>query len=67
MKVLNDSNATQKQVDNAKNSLNVAFKGLKKKPTPTVNKSELQSLYNKVKTTAKGDFTEESWKKFQTA
>ena len=66
-KVLNDSNATQKQVDSAKNSLDAAFKGLKKKTTPTVNKSELQSLYNKVKATAKGDFTDASWNNFQNA
>lgn len=66
-KILNDSNATQKQVDSAKNSLDAAFKGLKKKTTPTVNKSELQSLYNKVKATAKGDFTDASWNNFQNA
>ncbi|HII4030159.1 TPA: CAP domain-containing protein, partial [Enterococcus faecium 1,230,933] len=34
---------------------------------PTVNKAELQALYNRVKSTAKGDFTEESWNNFQTA
>ncbi|WP_418268207.1 CAP domain-containing protein [Enterococcus hirae] len=66
-KVLNDSKVTQKQVDSAKNTLDSAYKGLKKKPAPTVNKTELQALYNQVKSTAKGDFTEESWKNFQTA
>ena len=66
-KVLNDSKATQKQVDSAKNKLDSAYKGLKKKPVPTVNKAELQALYNRVKSTAKGDFTEESWNNFQTA
>ncbi|HBH5589507.1 TPA: FIVAR domain-containing protein [Enterococcus faecium] len=66
-KVLNDSKATQKQVDSAKNTLDSAYKGLKKKPAPTVNKTELQALYNQVKSTAKGDFTEGSWNNFQTA
>ena len=66
-KVLNDSKATQKQVDSAKNKLDSAYKGLKKKPVPTVNKAELQALYNRVKSTSKGDFTEESWNNFQTA
>ena len=66
-KVLNDSKATQKQVDSAKNTLDSAYKGLKKKPAPTVNKTELQALYNQVKSTDKGDFTEESWNNFQTA
>lgn len=66
-KVLNDSKATQKQVDSAKNTLDSAYKGLKKKPAPTVNKAELQALYNQVKSTAKGDFTEGSWNNFQTA
>lgn len=66
-KVLNDSKASQKQVDSAKNNLDSAYKGLKKKPVPTVNKAELQALYNRVKSTAKGDFTEESWNNFQTA
>ncbi|MBU5548454.1 FIVAR domain-containing protein, partial [Enterococcus sp. S113_ASV_20] len=66
-KVLNDSKATQKQVDSAKNTLDSAYKGLKKKPAPTVNKAELQALYNRLKSTAKGDFTEESWNNFQTA
>jgi len=66
-KVLNDSKAAQKQVDSAKNTLDSAYKGLKKKTSPTVNKTELQSLYNQVKSTAKGDFTEGSWNKFQTA
>ncbi len=32
-----------------------------------MNKAELQALYNRVKSTAKGDFTEESWNNFQTA
>ncbi|EJY07948.1 SCP-like protein, partial [Enterococcus faecium E422] len=59
--------ATQKQVDSAKNKLDSAYKGLKKKPVPTVNKAELQALYNRIKSTAKGDFTEESWNNFQTA
>ncbi|MGC6733092.1 hypothetical protein ACP0F4_25875, partial [Escherichia coli] len=53
-KVLNDSKATQKQVDSAKNNLDSAYKGLKKKLAPTVNKAELQALYNRVKSTAKG-------------
>ncbi len=57
--MLNDSKATQKQVDSAKNNLDSAYKGLKKKPAPTVNKAELQALYNQVKSTAKGDFTED--------
>lgn len=66
-KVLNDSKATQKQVDSAKNTLDSAYKGLKKKTAPTVNKAELQTLYNQVKSTAKGDFTEGSWNNFQAA
>ncbi|HAQ1518035.1 TPA: serine protease [Enterococcus faecium] len=66
-KVLDDSKATQKQVDSAKNTLDSSYKGLKKKPTPTVNKSELLALYNKVMNTAKDDFTEGSWNNFQNA
>lgn len=65
--VLNNSKATQSQVDSAKNTLDSAYKGLKKKPAPSVNKSELQALYNKVKSTAKGDFTDATWNKFQSA
>ncbi len=66
-KVLNNSKATQKQVNSAKNTLDSAYKGLKKNPAPTVNKTELQALYNQVKSTAKGDFTEGSWNNFQAA
>ncbi|HHB0784432.1 TPA: CAP domain-containing protein [Enterococcus faecium] len=65
-KALNDSKVTQKQVNSAKITLDSAYKGLKKKPAPTVNKMELQALYNQVKSTAKGDFTEGSWNNFQT-
>ncbi|EME8127634.1 FIVAR domain-containing protein [Enterococcus faecium] len=65
--VLNNSKATQSQVDSAKNTLDSAYKALKKKPAPSVNKSELQALYNKVKSTAKGDFTDVTWNKFQSA
>ena len=32
-----------------------------------MNKTELQTLYNQVKSTAKGYFTEGSWNNFQTA
>ncbi|MCR1913633.1 serine protease, partial [Enterococcus hirae] len=66
-KVLNNSKATQKQVNSAKNTLDSAYKELKKNPAPTVNKTELQALYNQVKSTAKGDFTEGSWNNFQAA
>ncbi|EOH82921.1 leucine-rich repeat protein [Enterococcus malodoratus] len=44
---------------------NIAWYGAKRETAPTVNKAELQALYNKVKGTNKGTYTEASWKTFQ--
>ncbi|EGP5080697.1 FIVAR domain-containing protein [Enterococcus faecium] len=66
-RVLDNAKATQNQVNSAKNQLDSAYKGLKKNPTPTVNKNALQSLYNQVKGIAKGDYTDDAWTPFQTA
>lgn len=48
---------------------NIAWYGSKKDstPVPTVNKKELQALYDKVKNTSKGTYTDSSWKTFQGA
>ncbi|MGM0340177.1 MucBP domain-containing protein [Enterococcus sp. AZ007] len=47
----------------------IAWYGAKKDSgtTPAVKKTELQTLYNKVKGTAKGSYTEATWKSFQNA
>lgn len=46
---------------------NIAWYGSKRDNTPTVNKKELQELYNNIKDTSKGIYTEATWKNFQDA
>lgn len=46
---------------------NIAWYGSKRDPAPTVNKQELQVLYDKVKNTSKGTYTDTSWQPFQRA
>lgn len=65
--ILDNKKATQAQVNSAKDALQKAFNGLKKEATPTINTTALRSLYDKVKGTAKGTYTEASWKSFQSA
>ncbi|WP_165007295.1 MULTISPECIES: CAP domain-containing protein [unclassified Enterococcus] len=65
--ILNNSKATQNQVNNAKNKLQTAFNGLKKKTIPTVNKKDLQALYDKVKGTTKSNYTDSTWNSFSSA
>ena len=66
---IDDKKATQKQVDDAKSNLQKAFNGLKKEsiPAPSVNKKDLQTLYDKYKGTAKDSYTTATWDNFQTA
>lgn len=65
--VLENKNASQVQVNKAKDTLQKAFSGLKKESVPTVNTTALQALYSKVKGTAKGTYTAGTWKIFQDA
>ena len=48
---------------------NIAWYGAKREssPAPTVNKKELQALYDKVKGTDKGTYTDATWNTFQNA
>lgn len=48
---------------------NISWYGAKKEipPAPTVNKKELQALYDKVKGTSKGTYTDATWNTFQNA
>ena len=66
---IDDKKAIQKQVDDVKSALQKAFNGLKKEstPTPSVNKKDLQTLYDKYKGVAKGSYTTATWDKFQAA
>lgn len=66
---IDNKKATQKQVDDAKTALQKAYNGLKREPTPTpsVNKKDLQILYDKYKGTAKGTYITTTWDKFQAA
>lgn len=66
---IDNKKATQKQVDDAKTTLQKAYNSLKKEnpPTPSVNKKDLQVLYDKYKGTAKGSYTTATWDKFQAA
>ncbi|GMC02582.1 hypothetical protein K4E_00920 [Enterococcus thailandicus] len=45
----------------------ITFKYKKDAVAPEVNKTELQNLYNTVKDTVKGNYTDASWTTFQTA
>lgn len=61
--VSNDSNATQAQINNAKNTLNDAYEGLKIK----VNFAELNALIDQYKDKTQDNYTDESWQAFQDA
>ena len=61
--VFNNENATQAQINNAKNALNDAHKGLKIK----VNFAELNALIEQYKDKTQDNFTDESWQAFQDA
>lgn len=45
----------------------IAWYGAKRDVAPVVNKTELQTLYNKVRGTSQGSYTDASWKTFQSA
>ncbi|MGG7097961.1 Ig-like domain-containing protein [Clostridium sardiniense] len=66
--VLNKENATQEEVENAIEELELAIKGLIEKPTdekPVVNKNVLKELIEKNKDKNEEKYTEESFKKFK--
>lgn len=66
--VLDDPNADQAAVDAAKTALEKAFADLKTEPEPpTVDKAELQKLYDEYSAIEKGDYTDDSWNAFQAA
>lgn len=61
--IFNNENATQAQVNNAKNALNDAHEGLKIK----VNFAELNALIEQYKDKTQDNFTDKSWQAFQDA
>ena len=67
--VLNDSEATQKEVDEALNNLNKAYEGLEEKIEDEVNKEALQKKVEEINNEGldESHYTEESWKALQTA
>ncbi len=61
------ADATQTEVDQAKEELQAALDGLKKKDgqtDPTVDKSELNELITKAEGKTEADYTEETWSVF---
>ena len=67
--VLDNSDATAEQIAAATTALEEAVKGLTEKaPEPVqVDKSELQKLYDANSQKEQGNYTDESWKAFETA
>ena len=65
--VLDNTEATQQQVDGALKALTDAHAGLKKPDVPQANKDALLAKYNEVKDLANDGYTEESWNAFQSA
>lgn len=67
--VLDNEDATEEQVATATTALEEAIKGLtEKEPEPVpVDKSELQNLYDANSGKEQGNYTDESWKVFETA
>ncbi|MDR1801779.1 MAG: FIVAR domain-containing protein [Lachnospiraceae bacterium] len=64
--VLQNSGATQAEVDSAKNALQDAIDALEEKPEPT-DKTLLQSLYDAHKDDVQGNYTDDSWNDFEDA
>ncbi len=67
--MLDNEAATEEQVAAATTALEEAVKGLtEKEPEPVpVDKSELQKLYDANSTKEQGNYTDESWKVYETA
>ena len=67
--VLDNSEATEEQVATATTALKEAIEGLTEKtPDPVqVDKDELQKLYDANNQKEQGNYTDESWKAFETA
>ena len=69
-RLLDDADATQTEVDQAKAALETAYNGLEKTeipPVETPDKSELEALVNKVKDTDTSAYTEETATRFKNA
>ena len=66
--VLQKEDASQAEIDQAKDTLLTAIKGLVQAEQPQIaDKSSLQQLFNAASKLNKEDFTEESWKALQAA
>ena len=65
--VLDNEVATEEQVAAATTALEEAVKGLTEKEPEPVDKSELQKLYDANSGKEQGNYTDESWKVFETA
>ena len=65
--VLDNEAATEEQVAAAATALEEAVKGLTEKEPEPVDKSELQKLYDANSGKEQGNYTDESWKVFETA
>ncbi|MDU4937208.1 MAG: glycoside hydrolase family 2 TIM barrel-domain containing protein [Clostridium sp.] len=61
--VLDNTEATQEEVNTAKSALEKAISGLSEKEE-VVDKSELENLYNENKDKEQGNYTDESWAAF---
>lgn len=58
---LANTDATQEEIDSALSALKAAVAGLEEKPEVTVDKDELQKLYDKYKSAEQGNYTDESY------
>ena len=68
LQIINDTNATQVQVDHTLKELQAAHKGLQARDVQVkVNKNALRSYYNQVTTLRSTDYTPESWNAFKSA
>ena len=67
--VLNNSNASQSEIDNAESRLDSAIDGLRKKSdsADSGDKTSLQNLYNENKSRTKGNNSDSSWSAFSLA
>lgn len=68
--VLDDTEASQAEVNAAYDALQAAYENLQEKETPTpvvVDKTKLQKLYDEYVNTAQGDYTDDSYEALRSA
>ena len=66
--VIDKADATEKDVNDALQILKDAIQALVEKPVePSIDKTELDKLYNEYKDMEQGNYTDKSWEEFQVA